>query len=45
MLISAVVRKHGIPRVTLSDRVNSRHTAKHGRPTELNKDEQQSLGN
>ena len=42
MSISAAARKHGIPGVTLSDRVNGRHTAKHGRPTERNKDEEQS---
>ena len=45
MSISAAAGKHGIPRVTLSDRVNGRHTAKHGRPTELNKEEEQSLVN
>ena len=43
MSISAAARKHGIPRLTLSDRVNGRRTAKHGRLTELNKDEEQSL--
>ena len=45
MSIFAAARKHGIPRVTLSDWVNGRHTAKYGRPTELNKDEEQSLVN
>ena len=45
MSTSAAARKHGIPRVTLIDRVNGRHTPKYGRPTELNKDEEQSLVN
>ena len=43
MSISAAGRKHGILRVILSDRVTGRHTAKHGRPTELNKAEEQSV--
>ena len=42
MSISAAARKHGIPRVTLTDRVNGKHTAKHVRPTERNKDQEQS---
>ena len=45
ILISAAARKHGIPRATLSDWVNGRHTPKHGRSTELNKEEGQSLVN
>ena len=45
MSIFVAARKHGIPKVTLSDRVNGRHTATHGRPTEFIKDEEQSLVN